>query len=622
MHSLLRKTLNFMGIAFFSLSCTSLYAKQDWKMVWNDEFDYQGAPDESKWSFDTEGNNWDWGNDEAQNYTPADKRNAWVENGNLVIEARKERYTWNGDGQTKEYTSARLRTLGKGDWLYGKVEVRALLPKGRGMWPAIWMLASEEKYGGWPKSGELDIMENVGYDPTKIHCNIHTESYNHSLGTNKGNTVTTSLPSENWHIYSLEWDADKVVFFLDGQQVFRFDNEHRSYREWPYDQKFHLLLNVAVGGSWGGTEGIDDAIFPQKMLVDYVRVYQMGEIEENPIAGTVTFKERWKEDITIDASKDGLEYQSCGEPVEIDLSNIAHTQNDFVWTYEGQIVGNGNVFKAENGEGTYHVAYTNSIPTGFDINISNLSNRPYVLLDADTIEACENDMIYLDQYDADCVGCSYHIDWKKKNSNTPVYDIVATPESCGTYYWTHSYNDDNCYAEGTLEVKLKQPIQFTTQLSNPIVKKDSTINIELNISVPSDGNVKSILWKDSIGNILQTDSKIYTFVAKENQTFYITMNDDNYCPSSDSLTIYVEEGTEDILVPSSNIIVSPTIATDYINIIGIEEGHSLSIFTIDGTLAMRATLDNGNKLDINSLPQGIYYLLINNKVYSFIKKQE
>lgn len=270
-----------------ALCCSFLYGKQDWKLVWNDEFDYSGTPDNSKWSFDTEGNNWDWGNNEAQNYTPADKKNAWVEDGNLIIEARKERYTWHGDGQTKEYTSARLFTKGKGDWLYGKVEVKALLPTGRGMWPAIWMLSTDDTYGGWPNSGELDIMENVGHDPNKIHCNIHTEAYNHKNGTNKGNTVTTSSPSQNWHIYSMEWDAEKVIFFLDGNQVFRFDNEHKSYKEWPYDKRFHLLLNIAVGGSWGGEQGIDDGIFPQKMLVDYVRVYQYGEVEDDPVDGVL-----------------------------------------------------------------------------------------------------------------------------------------------------------------------------------------------------------------------------------------------------------------------------------------------------------------------------------------------
>ena len=250
------------------------HAQESWKLIWNDEFDYNGAPDNSKWSFDTEGNNWNWGNDEQQNYTPEEMKNAWVENGNLIIEARKESYRWYGDEETKNYTSARLRTYRKADWCYCKIEVRALLPQGKGMWPAIWLLPTDEVYGGWPQSGELDIMENVGFDPNRIHCNIHTEAYNHKNGTNKGNSVNVSLPYENWHVYRIEWDAESVNYYVDDTHVFTFQNEHRTWKEWPFDQKFHLLLNIAVGGSWGGEQGIDDWKLPQRMLVDYVRVYE------------------------------------------------------------------------------------------------------------------------------------------------------------------------------------------------------------------------------------------------------------------------------------------------------------------------------------------------------------
>jgi len=276
---------NLFVLLFLSVCFTSY--SQQWSLVWSDEFDYTGQPDASKWSFDTEGNNWNWGNDEAQNYTPASNNNAWVENGNLVIEARKEQYYWAGDGETKEYTSARLITQRKGDWLYGKVEVKALLPTGKGMWPAIWMLPTDSEYGGWPKSGEMDIMENVGYDPNVIHCNIHTESYNHSIGTNKGNSMTITDPHINWHIYSIEWNKENASFYCDGNLVFSFDNEHNTYKEWPFDKPFHLLLNIAVGGGWGGTEGIDNNIFPQQMLVDYVRVYEQSEtIVQEPFGGS------------------------------------------------------------------------------------------------------------------------------------------------------------------------------------------------------------------------------------------------------------------------------------------------------------------------------------------------
>lgn len=281
--------------------------ENQWKMVWNDEFDTDGLPDETKWSFDTEGNQWDWGNSELQNYTPADKHNAWVENGTLVIEARRESYYWPGDGQTRDYTSARLRTKDKGDWTYGKFEIKALLPSGRGIWPAIWMLATDEVYGGWPKSGELDIMENVGFDPDKVHFNIHCESYNGAKGNNKGTSISTSTPSKNWHVYGMEWDEESTRFFLDGNLIFTYANPHQGYQSWPYDKRFHLLLNVAVGGSWGGQQGVDDSIFPQRMLVDYVRVYQKKEdtsIETLQNAKEILFYPTvTKDKITIDNAK-------------------------------------------------------------------------------------------------------------------------------------------------------------------------------------------------------------------------------------------------------------------------------------------------------------------------------
>jgi beta-glucanase (GH16 family) len=257
---------------------------QQWELVWSDEFSRNGLPDTEKWNFDTEGNSWDWGNQEAQNYTPAANSNAWVENGMLIIEARKEDYYWHADGETKNYTSARLTTKGKGDWLYCRVEVRALLPTGRGVWPAIWMLPTADEYGSWPSSGELDIMENVGYDPNELHCNIHTQAYHHSIGTNKGASATLTDPSLNWHIYSMEWNGDNVSFYCNGLLVFSYDNEKKTYREWPFDKEFHLLLNIAVGGSWAGRYGIDDGIFPQRMAIDYVRVFQSASGQQEQAA--------------------------------------------------------------------------------------------------------------------------------------------------------------------------------------------------------------------------------------------------------------------------------------------------------------------------------------------------
>lgn len=235
--------------------------------VWQDEFDYQGLPLSTKWDYDTGGNG--WGNNELQNYTRSAK-NARVEDGKLIIEALKESVGGNN------YSSARLITKKKGDWTYGKFEIKAKLPRGRGTWPAIWMLASNQSYGTafWPDNGEIDIMEHVGFDPNRIHGNIHTKAYNHSIGTNKGNNMVVPTAQEEFHVYSTEWTPATVKFFIDGKEYFSFSNLG-NWQAWPFDKPFHLLLNIAVGGNWGGAKGIDDTIFPQRMEVDYVRVYAL-----------------------------------------------------------------------------------------------------------------------------------------------------------------------------------------------------------------------------------------------------------------------------------------------------------------------------------------------------------
>ncbi|HNY14282.1 MAG TPA: glycoside hydrolase family 16 protein [Bacteroidales bacterium] len=238
------------------------------RLVWSDEFDYSGLPDPALWNFDTSGNASGWGNRESQYYTARRLANAEVKEGFLSINALKEEY------RGFHYTSARLRTKGTGDWLYGRIEVKAKLPDGRGMWPAIWMLPTDWEYGGWPRSGEIDIMENVGYDPFVIVASAHTESYNHVKGTHKNAKITINTCYSDFHVYALEWEPQEYRVYVDDMLYFTFKNEGTGPKEWPFDKRFHLILNIAVGGNWGGAKGIDDSIFPRKMLVDYVRVYQ------------------------------------------------------------------------------------------------------------------------------------------------------------------------------------------------------------------------------------------------------------------------------------------------------------------------------------------------------------
>lgn len=237
--------------------------------VWQDEFDYTGLPDSTRWSYDTGGSG--WGNNEAEYYTRALK-NAHVDNGILSIEAIKELVGG------RNYSSARLVTRQKGDWLYGRFAIRAKLPQGTGTWPAIWMLATQQKYGTqyWPDNGEIDIMEHVGYDPAVIHGTIHTKAFNHSINTQKGNTQTVPTAMSDFHTYTLNWYPDRLTFFIDDTAYFEVNKEAAwSWSQWPFDQPFHLLLNLAIGGDWGGAKGIDDRIFPQKMEVDYVRIYPL-----------------------------------------------------------------------------------------------------------------------------------------------------------------------------------------------------------------------------------------------------------------------------------------------------------------------------------------------------------
>jgi len=248
-----------------------LSASKEMKLVWADEFDVNGLPDQSKWNYDI-GDGCPkvcgWGNNELQYYTEADSRNSRVEDGHLIIEAHK------APMGGKEYTSARLLTKNKGDWTYGKISIRAKLPTGLGTWPAIWMLPTDNKFGHWPNSGEIDIMEHVGYEKDTIYGTVHTTSFNHMIGTQVGKAIYQPTAESTFKTYTIEWDESQIKWSIDGAQYHTFDNKNKSAKEWPFDERFHLILNIAVGGNWGGRKGIDTQIWPQQMIIDWVRVYQ------------------------------------------------------------------------------------------------------------------------------------------------------------------------------------------------------------------------------------------------------------------------------------------------------------------------------------------------------------
>ena len=272
--TLLTRTLIAAVWALGGLHCTryaNRLATDTPKLVWSDEFDSAGLPDSTRWAYDLGDGCPDvcgWGNHELQYYTARRAENARVENGRLIIEARREAMG------SKAYTSARMVSRFKGDWRYGKISVRARLPKGRGVWPAIWMLPTDWIYGDWPSSGEIDIMEHVGFQPDSVFGTVHTQAFNHTIGTQVGRAHFLPDAARAFHEYSVEWTNAQITFLIDNQAYHTFANRGTDYSAWPFDQRFHLLLNLAVGGDWGGKMGVDDSIWPQRLEIDYVRVYQ------------------------------------------------------------------------------------------------------------------------------------------------------------------------------------------------------------------------------------------------------------------------------------------------------------------------------------------------------------
>ncbi len=235
-------------------------------LVWSDEFATDGLPDATHWDYDTERNAAGWYNNERQYYARARLENTRVTDGKLVITARKEDLVGTSDWGGQHYTSARLFTRGKAAWTYGFFEVRAKLPCGAGTWPAIWTLGTR---GRWPDDGELDIMEQVGSNPSRVFGTVHTLQ---SGGAGTGAAIQVPDTCTQFHNYQMLWTAQDIRFAVDGVEYYRYTNPGSGAATWPFDAPQYLLLNIAIGGDLGGA--IDDRIFPVVMEIDHVRIYQ------------------------------------------------------------------------------------------------------------------------------------------------------------------------------------------------------------------------------------------------------------------------------------------------------------------------------------------------------------
>jgi beta-glucanase (GH16 family) len=253
------------------------------ELAWSDEFEEDGLPNPSKWWYSTGGGG--FGNNELQYYTSERSKNARVENGSLIIEAHKEAFS------TNNYTSAKLNS--KYSLKHGRVEMRAMLPKGRGTWAAMWMLPNNWNYGnlGWPDNGEIDIMEYVGFEPNIVHASVHTDAYNWANNNVRTNYTSVAGVETGYHIYALEWSETRMNFYVDNTKYLSYANDGSGWSKWPFDKDFYLILNLAIGGNWGGQNGVDNTIFPTRYVIDYVRMYR-DPADFLPIAGpTKVFKD-------------------------------------------------------------------------------------------------------------------------------------------------------------------------------------------------------------------------------------------------------------------------------------------------------------------------------------------
>jgi beta-glucanase (GH16 family) len=372
----MRNMLFVLVLLMISLSVSA----QKYVQVWGDEFNTPGLPDSTKWGYE-------FGkirNNELQYYTDR-WENARIEDSVLIIEARKENY------EGAEYTSASVISKGIGDWLYGKVEISAKVPGGKGTWPALWMMPTYNEYGGWPRSGEIDIMEYVGVEPQNVFFNTHFEGINSgghdSYGSGPEKVIRN--PYEHFIKFEMIWTPEKIEWVANDRKIHEYNKPSDDYRVWPFDKEFYLILNLAYGGNWGGYDGVDDTKLPHKFMIDYVRVYQLQETEspftvsiDSVAGGSVEISPKMdyypeNTEVTLTAKPDSgytfkaWIHQSGANPFTFKV--VKNTSISPLFKKEYEILTNGTFDKTWNPWNHYvfdetTISYSSSIEDGMFVN--------------------------------------------------------------------------------------------------------------------------------------------------------------------------------------------------------------------------------------------------------------
>ena len=363
----------------------------DWEILWSDEFDGDEL-DLMKWNKLS----WrpGWVNNELQAYTERDT-NIFLENGYLVLQGLIDPgysgIDYTGNNYNTDYTSGRINTDNKFSTTYGKFDIRAKLPKGKGSWPAIWMLGESISSIGWPDCGEIDIMEHVGYDEGMIHGSVHTEDYNHMYNTQKSGSKYIENVTDAFHVYSLEWSPFYLRYLIDDEPFFFVYNDSNGDNgRWPFDDPHYIILNLAIGGDWGGVQGVSASDFPMRMMVDYVRVFKQSDSYYDV---NITFKVDMKNE---NVSGSGVWLSGgnlgSGQPggIQMDLSN-----DPGIWETTLTLSPNSSyTFKYRNGY------FPNSWEGGWEIlddscSVGNYNDRSILVGEIDTtlVPVCFGDCV-------------------------------------------------------------------------------------------------------------------------------------------------------------------------------------------------------------------------------------
>lgn len=551
-------------------------------LVWADEFEQSGAPLTNKWDYDTGGGG--WGNNELQTYTNT-RTNSWVEGGKLFIKAVKTNGNW---------SSARLVSRKKGDWLYGRIEVKAKLPVGKGTWPAIWMLPTDWEYGNWPSSGEIDIMEHVGYDPGVIHGTAHTEAYYHSIGTQKGASVTIADAQSAFHVYAIEWNAEKIDWYVDDQLYFTFSNEHKTYKEWPFDKRFHLLLNIAMGGNWGGAQGVDANLTEATMEVDYVRVYQQN-LPTPVIEGKNTVKQG-DEVVFSTAKVDGVTY--------------SWTFPDGVKVVSGE---NTNEVKVQWGaaSGSVQVSLKSDCQTAqsalFKVNtIENPSGKKYIVPFVNS----EGTIVWTTE-----AGTGNQISLSKNEGMVVTYSVGEPANNPAIVYEFPGLVDFSQYREIALMIKV-DPANAPSVIRIDLEDKNGNVNLNDLFKISSFGRSGQFLqYLYQFGS--NSDGKYLLNEIKRVKIYFnygLFGKKGNGSVELKDLYMALPGTTGTKLTELPTIGVYPNPFTDELHFTGAASSGVLQLLNTVGQVIWQGTLGENSSIRLkNKLPAGVYFLQITDR---------